>query len=158
MRTGGMLMPAEASRFRISFSSYPEFCQQVQDCNLDLLNKRLVLKVRQSVLGDTFAMIVDAMKSYRPPQIEVLSRYKDGPCFVLTMMGGKLVKHDLLFDYGDGGPLMHHLEWEFDDCVCLAPEIEDEIEPVEPTKPIWPTPSEIMRFYDEWKAAKSQTG
>ena len=113
-----ILKPQQGNAFRVIFEDMIDeqghlITQQIEDTNIDFVNKRITVSVRATIVSNTFIAIRIVSNSSAYPVIEILEPSKNEVLYSLFPEKARLLSHDLLFDYKNTGFLMHKLVWSF---------------------------------------------
>lgn len=114
---GGILKPIQAYQFRVipqqvSPEIQNSFAQQIVSAKFDFVNSRLTVRVRATILRKSFEDVLIVAQNELAPLVQPLDG-GDGALFTIMPCGSKLVRYEVVFDYGDGGFLVHEMEWSF---------------------------------------------
>ena len=109
-----ILMPAVQNQFIVRFADIhlEECTQDVVKVDLDLLNKRVRVLFRQPQVERHFHEYVRMVNLGSSPIIVV--RHYSQECFNIEFIRAKVVSHSMKFEYGSDQPVIHDIEWSFD--------------------------------------------
>lgn len=114
MSSPGIVEPLKSYQFWIEFldlEDSSDISRQVMSANIDLVNQKLKIKIRQPVLPmyDRINKLQDCLSIVIQP--------KDGPgnpcSFRLLFKYCKMTSHNSSFDYSSGEIVIHDLEFHF---------------------------------------------
>lgn len=130
--TGGILTPLLSYRFRVLFGYDIDTCdtptidnliltQQIVKTDLDLLNKKLYIEIRQSITLDVFMAIADMMHDPNFKQTIVIEPMGVDALWSIHFTDCKCIHYKSSFDYAKSDVFCHKLTFEFHRAITSEP-------------------------------------
>jgi hypothetical protein len=124
-KRGGILQPLPAWRFRVSPKSVGkdhahDFMAQVEDVFIDFVARIVKVKVRATVLAETFDAVLHVASLGNAPRVEAMDG-GDDVLFTLDFGLTKLTRHDFALSYANPASAVHELEWSFKTVSVITP-------------------------------------